>query len=94
MSEKIIHTKIPEIWLDTLNEEVKPLLKRTEFFVEMNSPVDPWKWAGMRYISVRLYIDESDDKQDFLFRLAGRDLESTYETALKRYVADKLGHII
>lgn len=90
MSEKIIHTHIPACWLDTLNEEVKPLLKRTEFFIDD----DYIHNRVYQYVSVRFQIDESDGKSDFLFRLAGRDLESTYEDALKRFVEDRIGHRI
>ena len=92
MSEKIIRTSIPDFWLDTLNEEVKPLLERTEFFVEENDRGITFRWLPC--ISVRLELDEDDKRHEFLFELAGKNIEEVYEQALKRFVADRIGHKI
>jgi hypothetical protein len=96
MSEKIIHTSIPDFWLDTLNEEVKPLLKRTEFFIDLEkSRVHSYNvWRSTKCISVRLELDDDDDKNEFLFELAGKNLEEVYEKALKEFVLDRIGHRI
>jgi len=88
-----IQSRIPGFWLDTLTEEVEPLLEGITFSTYYEK-----RFANSDEMVpyVLICLECLDPKKEFLARLQGIDIlkRGVLETSLKNFVRGRIGHRI
>lgn len=87
-----IKTGIYGFWIDTLKEEIEPLVRGVTFSLYNNND----RWPYQELILIHVDKNEITDKEWFLAGLKGMDIfdKGVFETALKNFVRERIGHKI
>jgi len=84
----IIKTQIYGVWLDFLENEVKPVLTFIKrFYVD-------GKYEDYSYIHIEIIESELTSRELLAQEISGTDITQSFDTALRKFVEVRWGHRI